>query len=294
MKIAFAADGAHIHYGKDWTDGLWRALERLREKHIINVFDAQDQAGIKGFEPDVVLFWGSLLGAPAQSIKELPYSKAIAFAGGPISQQDATGFDLYFYESKVNHNEFDMLGLPNRLAFGINEETFFPQQLPKKYLACFPASFALWKRHDLFATAVGNRGVACGLFQDHEKECFEVCHRNQVEVFGSIPRHTVREIINSSHAMLNTASYWGGGQRSTLEAMACDIPVVVMADAPKNCEFVEESGFGFIVPPDVSAIRSVLEKIEGSALTGGRDYVMSKWTSQHYADALERGLESIV
>ena len=96
-----------------------------------------------------------------------------------------------------------------------------------------------------------------------------------------------------SRTSVNTASLWGGGQRMTLESMACNILPIVMKDSPKNIEYVEESGFGWVVEPNADAIRNAVEKLKDTKTTMGVDYIMSKWTSKHYADNLRKGIESL-
>ena len=79
----------------------------------------------------------------------------------------------------------------------------------------------------------------------------------------------------------------------TLEAMACNVPPIVMKDSPKNCEYVEDSGIGLVVTPDIYAIREAIEKIKLSPNLAGREYILSKYTGKHYAVALERGLKQL-
>jgi hypothetical protein len=71
--------------------------------------------------------------------------------------------------------------------------------------------------------------------------------------------------------------------------MACNLPVVVMSDSPKNCEYVNESGCGFIANPDPASIREVVTGAIGTTQKS-REYVMSKWTPQHYAESLMAAL----
>ncbi len=291
LKIAFVWPGYRLHNGKRFKDGLWAALEILKQKHEVRGFEPSEEAMIHGFRPDVVLYWGALIEPTKEQVSRLPYKKAICFAGGPIEPQIADGFDLYFTESEVNERDFKKLGKPYMRAFGVNEKLYKPMSLEKKYDAIFFGTHALWKRNDLFAHAVGRRGISIGIFQDHEKECYEIPREEGCEVHDELPREEVVKFINQSHTALNTAGVWGGGQRMTLESMACDVPPIVMNDSPKNIEYVKESGVGLVVNPDVDEIRDAISKLRGTK--GGRDYILSKFSSQHYADALEKGLLSL-
>jgi len=292
MRIAFVWDSLHTYYGTRFNDGLYLALKRLEERHAIGYFEPQEDDLIAAFRPDVVLFWGALCGHETPHVKQMPYRKAICFAGGPIDANTVDGFDLYFTESRWNEDEFDRFGKPWMRAFGINELIFRPIRAEKKYDAAIWATFALWKRHNLFADAVGEKGLAIGLFQDHERQCYEWCQAKGMEVRGEMPKEEMVKLLAQSHVALNTSAFWGGGQRMTLEAMAMEIPVVVMADSPKNREYVEECGLGLVAPPEVGPIRDAVRELKGKRYHT-RDYIMSKYTSQHYADALEKGLTQL-
>ena len=64
-----------------------------------------------------------------------------------------------------------------------------------------------------------------------------------------------------------------------------------MTDSPKNREYVEESGYGLVIEPDANKIRQAVEEIKTwEPSTKGRDYVLSKWTHYHYAEALNKWL----
>lgn len=291
MRIAFVWEALREHYGKRFSDGLWLALKRLEERHTVGYFEPWDDAQIAEFRPDVTLFWGALCGYETPKVKDLPGKKAICFAGGPITPNIVDGFDLYFTESQINDDEFEALGKPHMRAFGVNEVTFKPMDVPKLYDGAIWATFALWKRHNLFAEAVGQKGLAIGLFQDHERQCHEWCQAQGMDVRQELPKEEMVPLLNAARCAVNTASFWGGGQRMTLEAMAMDLPVVVMADSPKNREYVEESGYGTVCEPEVGHIRRAMESLTGKRY--GRDYVMSKWTSEHYANALEKGLSQL-
>lgn len=275
------------------TDGLGMALKLLSQKHTIRMFEPDDQVGIFGFKPDVLLYWAPLCARTKDLVASYPFKKAICFAGGAIEDTNVDGFDLYFTESKINEDELTKFGKPWMRAFGINETLFKPNNLPKKYDGCFAGTFALWKRPQLFAEALKAKGVAVGIFQDHEKECYEICQNLGVETHNELSREQVADFINQSHTVVNTADIWGGGQRLTLEALACNVPPIVMSDSPKNIEYVEESGFGLVVDPTPEAIREAVESLKGKPCES-RDYILQNFTVQKYADDLEKGLCAIL
>lgn len=292
MKIAFLWEG-NENYRFRLTDGLGEALKELKKRgHEIGYFEPDNEVRIIGFKPDAILNWGPLCARTTDKVKSYPYKKAIAFGGGPIEQGNVDGFDLYFTESELNEIELTNYSKPWIRAFGINEKAFSPEKLEKKYDGVFAGTFALWKRPELFAQALGPKGVAVGIKQDHEKQCYEICEELGVEVHDEIEREQIAKLINQSHTVVNTSEFWGGGQRLTLEALACNVPPIVMSDSPKNIEYVEESGFGLVVDPNPEAIKEAIEQLKGKEINS-RPYILEKFTIKGYADALERGLSQL-
>lgn len=292
MKIAFLApynvDGYELI-----DDGLGTALSILEDRHVISYLEPDNWNRIKDFNPDVLLHHGALTEDVCKIVAEYPYKKALCFGGGPVTKENIVPYDLYFVESAINEQDFELLGKPWMRAFGINNGLFTPMKFEKKYDACFAGSFSRWKRPELIAP-LGKKLVAIGQFQEHEKECYEVCEKSGVSIHKTLERRYVAEFINKSHVVVNPANFWGGGQRLTLESMACDVPVIVCNDSPKNCEYVEESGFGLIVNPDFNSIKEAIENLKSDPMSGGREYVMSKWSSASYAEKLEDGLNNIL
>jgi glycosyltransferase involved in cell wall biosynthesis len=299
MKVAFVWSGLDGRYKYNWRDGLYAAMKLIEKDHEVRYYDFPLD-GIHDFKPDVVLYWEapcSLRGPEAvnyQSVIDLPYKKALLFAGGPVDRQICYGFDLYFVESRINEEEFNALGLPWKRAFGVNTQIMKPMKEEKKWNGILHATFAGWKRHELFAEALGKRGLAVGRVQENDRNGYNRCKELGVTVMDEVLPEELAKLINQSHAVVNTAEYWGGGQRCTLEAMACGIPVIVMKDSPKNCEYVEESDGGIIVDPEPDKIRQAVNHITDDHGKRGKKYIESMWTERHYADALLEGIAQIV
>lgn len=295
MRIAFLWDnGTHKLKLGEWDDGLWLALQYIRwDGHQVEVFEPRDKKRIDEFKPDVLLFWGALCENAKEVVVGYDYPKAICFAGGQIEASNVDGFDLYFYESDINADEFRRYGKHIIKAFGINELLFKPENKIKVYDAFNASAFAKWKRPELFAEVVGSKGCWVGQKQDHEKECYEYPEKLGVVIKDLQPRKEVCSLINQSYCVLNTANYWGGGQRLTLEAMACNIPPIVMSDSPKNVEYINDSMYGFIADPDVNDIKEKILLAKELNSTKGREFILSKYTGRHYADALLTGLKQL-
>jgi glycosyltransferase involved in cell wall biosynthesis len=295
MRIAFLWDnGTHKIKHNQWDDGLWLALEYIKSwGHEVGYFEPRDTAKVRAFKPDVVLFWGALCEPAASIVQLLPYKKAIAFAGGAIDKDNIGNFDMYFVESEINEQELTSFNKDWMRAFGVNDQIFTPKARKKKWDAMSAAAFAAWKRPQLFAEAVREKGVWVGQHQEHEKWCYEEPKKLGVTIKDIQSREKCAQLMNESWVVLNTSDFWGGGQRLTLEAMACDIPVIAMKDSPKNCEYIEESGVGMIVEPNPEAIKEAIHSIKFDYVPQGREYIESKWTGEHYAKALINGLKKI-
>lgn len=301
-KIAFVWTGFDGRYGK-WKDGLWAAMQILEKTFEVRYYDTSRLKDIYDFAPDVVLYWESLstFASPTDrmgywEVQSLPYKKALLFAGGTVKEEWMGGFDLFFVESKVNEEEFEALGKPWKRAFGVNTQIFKPEKQPKVFDGVFQATCASWKRPWLGAEALHDKYAVMGRFQPEDPIGFMRVRDQGGLVLPELSAEAVCSMINASYTVVNTSEYWGGGQRSTLEAMACGVMPIVMSDSPKNMEYVLESNFGDIVEPNPEAIKRIVEfrKMNPQPSNLGVQYVQSKYTEQHYATALVEGIESII
>lgn len=300
MRVGFCWQGFDGRYKYQWRDGLYAAMRLIEQKHEVRYFDFP-LTGIHEFKPDVVLYWEAPItqrGKDADNwnaVCALPYKKALLFAGGPLKAIDVKDFDLIFVESALNEEECENQGIPYKLAFGVNTQVMKPRNLEKKYDGILAATFAGWKRHELFAEALQSKGLAVGRVQEHDRNGYNRCLQLKVNVMDEQTPEELAKLYNESYVAVNTAEFWGGGQRMTLEAMACGVPVIVMSDSPKNNEFVKESLGGLTVDPVAESIQQAIALCKSPNDFGenGLRYILSKYTEQHYADALLEGIQSI-
>lgn len=292
MKIAFVWQGSSDeHTFSHWNDGLRAAMKLIEETHEVTYHEPWDD-----IEADFILYWEAPCTANGTNaphynkVRNSPIKKALLFAGGPIEVQNISGFDWFFTESQINDEEFEKLGVPYTRAFGINEDIFKPLNLEKKWDGIHHGTCASWKRQWLVGQALGDRGLLVGRRQKTDRRGFDESENLGTTVLDEQPYEEVNRLINQSKTLLQTSDFWGGGQRATLEAMACGVPPIVMTDSPKNREYVEESGFGVVCEPDPVKIREAVEAIESDPKKG-IGYVQSRWTSRHYAYNLLKGIE---
>lgn len=292
MIISFIwINGTKPRESGQWNDGLAAAMRLIEKEHTVIY---HDQHSTTWEDCDVILFWEAPCTARGEyadfynAVRRSHKKKILLFAGGPVDYLDAVGFDLYLVESEINEKEFEAIGLPWMRAFGVNTQVMKPENREKLYDGFMQATFAEWKRHTLFANALGDKGCVAGRLQVNDRQGYYDCQARGVTILEEQPAEKIAELINSSYTVVNTASYWGGGQRCTLEAMACGVPAVVMSDSPKNREYVEESGAGVVCEPSPEAIREAIEIAKTK--TGGYEYVQSKWTEKHYADNILKAI----
>lgn len=299
-KIAFIWFGIDGRYGTGkWRDGLYKAMKILEQNHEVRYLEPSDDS-IHEFNPDVVLFWEApctIRGKDSEMFKKvcaLPYKKILLFAGGPLEANDVIDFDLVLVESKINADDCERQGIKYDIAFGVNDEIFFPRKLPKVITSVYQATCAGWKRQGLVAEALRENVIFCGRDQKEDPQPFIDARKYSLVLPEQAPE-SVAVLINSAYVVVNAASYWGGGQRCTLEALACNVPVICCDDSPKNREYIEESGCGVVCQPTVESIRQAVLTAQATDYGNkGVEYIKSKWTAQHYADSLLRGIKTIL
>jgi glycosyltransferase involved in cell wall biosynthesis len=214
---------------------------------------------------------------------------ALCFAGGHFDGDARNYIEHYFTESEVYKGRFEAQGCSVSTAFGTNTELFKPIPAQHKLFdALFPATFALWKRHNLFAEATkGLKACAVGfVYETHEQECWQVCEAAGNLVLPHVSAEALRHLYAASKCVVIPSRADGGSQRTVLEAMAMNIPVIVCGDSDKTTEYVREGG-GLIVAPNAFEIREAMLKAKDLNFNT-ENYIKSKWSEYTYADALDK------
>lgn len=317
MRISFVWDWpSYDPQTFTWQDGLAAAIKILSERHEVQIltcsmngkdytlyhpyFPIQISTDITrdvaAFKPDVVLMWGDCTRPNAHPVSELNIPMALCFAGGQVDGPTHGHFDHFFVESQSYKERFEVLGCSVSTAFGTNTELFKPiPKQPKVLDVIFPATYARWKRHDLYAEAVnGLKAAAVGYMINNgwDEASYHIIQDNQILCLPHVSADAVKYFLAASKCCCITSYWTGGSQRTVLEAMAMNVPLVVMSDSDKTSEYVREAGQGLVVDPEPKKIRAAVEQMMTTTVNT-RDYILSKWSETHYADALEAGLQQI-
>jgi len=306
----------------NWADGLYAALQELGKEWEVRIFvpygDAQVTTGnlsieqyprpaetleeALAFEPDAVLCWGGLDRPLHALVRRFGKPTALCFAGGPPNHANLGNFDLVFCETDYHLPVFQDLGVNVRKAFGVNTDIFRPTPWQKPHFkAIMPAAFALYKRYPLFADAFGAEGLAVGQVQTQpdgkvwEGEfCHEVCLDKNVAVIPRImPYYMMPYMYGLAECTVLTSTTYGGCDRTVLESLACDRPVVICDDNEKLKTLAPN--FTVRAAPEPQAIRMAAETAIQRHPMGG---VAPKWVVEHfshlkYAEQLRDGILSI-
>lgn len=313
MRIAFLWDWDIVpEHAITWKDGIAAAIRILSTRHDLKFFAVGQQSvlhhdyfdinvlpkgdflveGIKEYKPDVILHWGDMTRPHAKPLASLGIPMAICFAGGSTEAENWYKFGHIFVENEEYRKKFlSQSDIPCTIAFGTNTELFKPVPNAVKSLdAFFPAVFADWKRHDLFYKATQGLKTLCAgfMYPVSERYCWEAPMESGVIVMPNISSEASRMLIAQSKCVLVTSKNVGGSQRTVLEALSMNTPVIVMSDNLKCCEYLRDVGCeDWIVDPEPDKIK---EKVLNIVPRETRERIIGKWDEKTYADRIENGI----
>lgn len=312
LRIAFIKDwGDDLESLGGNCDGILAAISELSKRHEVTFITrpfgnmATDTKSFPQFginylvtahEPnvsnfDVAVYWGSL-DRPWHECKiQSSVPRLLCFAGGPTQHEFLRNFRHIFVESQIYEDLFRAQGVSVSRAFGTNTAIFRQERrTPKVFDSLYPASFCFHKDQEVFARALGSRGLAVGAH--NELDIVAKCLQLHTPVLRRVSSASLADLYNMSHTTCVPCGPHGGSQRVVLESFACGTPVILSRDNDRCAEFVLESGFGQLVDPIPEAIRDAVNQLVAHPLDPqvGIDYIRNKWTEHHYADKLEQGI----
>lgn len=312
VKLAVLNDWHDKKSAVFWNqDGFLKMLYVLREKYgwqvkffkkhdksfewthdCVDIQFSQDPAKTAlEWKPDAILGFSDFSRPYLNEIRgKCPI--ALCYTGGRFEDYKDVP-DIIFVESKTYVDWMKGMGLNVVQAFGTNTELFHPVKMTKQFDGVFPATGAAWKRHGLFAEALKEKGLVCGWWQPHEPECLQVCLDNGCAVLHHQMPESINYLYNMAHTCVITSSDIGGSQRTVLEAMACNVPVIAMADSTMTTEYIRECGIGEIVEPSVEQIRLAVERQKGKEVNT-RDWIIKNYSEYEYANRVRDGIISII
>jgi len=310
MKLAIANDWfdkkSAVFYNQD---GFLKALQVLGEEWEVKFFKKHDSTfqfehpcvelnfspdphgAVMRWKPDAILFFADFSRPILGQFKGCGIPMGQAYSGGDFRDYEDVA-DIVFVESECYLNAFRERGLNTRLAFGTNTELFRPMPQPKIFDAVFPATMAGWKRHELFGEAMGPKGLACGYWHPTETNPVTECQKYGVAMLHHQWAESTALIYNMGKTCVITSTGQGGSQRTVLEALSCNVPVITMRDSDKTSEFLEKGGTGEIVPPRAVDIRKAVDKWKDKEINS-RDWVKKHYSERVYANQLKEGILSI-
>jgi glycosyltransferase involved in cell wall biosynthesis len=315
MRIAFLWDWPPEDFQLvGWADGLAAALKELEKRgHAIRVFMPGDnnrlvynrlhrihitrhmELSIKEYAPDAILHWADMTRPNAGVGLALGIPQAICFAGGNLFGEQVDKFNHIFVESEVYKSKYLEAGYSCSIAFGCNTELFQPIPAQPKLFDCiFPATFAHWKRHGIFAEAVrGLNSLAVGHIQpnDIDSGSWRDTQAKGTLILPHVTADVLHYLYAGSRVCVVTSESAGGSQRTVLEALSMNIPLIICSDSDK---FDMVWSRAYECNPDPTEIRGAIEALlDGDRDMDTRQYVIDNWSEYTYASALEEGLAKI-
>jgi len=279
MKICVVHPWGKAKWANPVThDGLFAALDLIAKDHQVDWYLGDDRPKD---EYDWIIPWGVMSIPFNDTIQQYSGKKAIFCAGHPQDTANIEKFDVVFVESPEVKRLMDSAHPNIQIAFGTDTDYFKPQKEEKVFDAFFPATYSPWKRQDLFAEATrGYRALTCGYIQPDGIELWQSCSaQGGYTMGGLVPTRLIATLYNMSKCVVITA--WHGSERTALEAMSSNTPLVVTKDNELVCSLLTKECIT-VDPDPVSVRRGMLEAITRSPQT--RKYVLHNYSHYIYAE----------
>lgn len=291
LKIAFIweSEGARAIF-PFWNDGYKAALDIVARKHDIDYYlGSFDELNVPKNKYDVLMYWGSSGDKYHQKMVARPERKLWLYPGGGINPELPKHYNVVFTEDKVYEDALRNLGSRVIRVTGSNTRLFKPEKRTKLFGAFYPATFSMWKRQDLFARAVGPEGLCSGTVQPDGGDCLKECEiRGTKTIIGYLPAELLAVLYNMSEVVILPVVH--GSQRTLLEALGMNIPVVVSDRFKPTIDLANEVGGCEISSLDPADLRRAWLKLRGKKINT-RPYVIKHYGEKQFAEKLLKGIE---
>jgi len=262
-------------------DGLIAAIDDIIAKeHEVTWYLGGDEPKDKY---DWIFVWGVSSVEFNFKLDKYHAKKGLFCAGHAEDIVNLKKFDVVFVESPAILDHLRPHCWKTVLAFGTDTDFFKPIDIPKHIDALYPATWSAWKRQQLFGLAVKERGLAFGVMQVDGSKYYDTCLRNgTASLAGLMPTCLMPILYNSARTVVLTS--WHGSERTALEAMACNVPVVITEDNVLTASLVPDE-FGVKCSPEPIEIRKAFKKALKMKINS-RDYILDGWSHRDYADKI--------
>ena len=265
-------------------DGLHGALKEVAKKHQVDWF-------LQGDEPDDsydwIIPWGVMSIPFDSTIEKYKGRKAIFCAGHPQDIANIDKFEAIFVESPAVQEQMSKHHPKVILAFGTDTDFFKPTEEEKMFDAFYPATYSPWKRQDLFAEATkGYKALTAGVVQPDGTDLYNLSEKLGYVMGGLVPTKLIAQLYNMSKVVVITGYH--GSERTVLEAMSSNIPLVVTRDNTLTCSLLSDECIR--VNPDPQSIRKGFEKALKMKVNT-RDYVLKNYSHETYAQRILEVIE---
>lgn len=236
-------------YENIWRDGLWAALNILKEDYDIKFHNLHNASplGLTG-DYDFVLGWGAFnspvdifLRRYAETWPESKTKYGLCVGGVAYPNNYIGFYNILFYETEWYRPQIS--NHPRIMhAFGINTKIYTPwPEAPIIWDWLSVGAFAYWKRHERIIAKPGSKLVVGEIQKDNWSESFDIISDlllAGVGISDMMYPTKLRNIYNCAGTVYIPADVTGGGERAVLEARACGRPVEIEDDNPKLRELL--------------------------------------------------------
>lgn len=227
-----------------WHDGLWAAIELLKQDFEIKYWNVRDNVQQPAFTPDFILGWGAFNSGIDKYLSTYNDTSYRAFdskhtpiglciGGNAFPPRGAENYDVLFYETNWYKNQIkDHKNIVH--AFGVNTAIYRRRTIERRlYDWIGVGSFSLWKRWEYMTGKAGLKLVVGEYQKENRQESNQIVDylvANGVMVSDMVAPEDLALMYNHAARCYIPADINGGGERAVLEARACGIKVEVEKD----------------------------------------------------------------